>query len=162
MDSLVSVFHLDIKLLIAQMVNFGIVFAVLYWLAFKPLVKIMSERSAKIEKSLVEAQEIAARLEETKAEQAQIIIAARQEAAQIIDSAKNIGEDKKNQLIAQAKQEIGKVITQEKEKIQAEKATTLKEIKAEVADLVIAVCAKILGEKASQTLDQAAVKKMIK
>ncbi len=162
MDSLVSVFHLDIKLLIAQMVNFAIVFAVLYWFAFKPLIKIMSERSSKIEKSLVEAQEIAVRLDSAKAEQAQILAEAKREAAQIIEAARGLGEDKKNQLIAQAKEEIGKIIVQEKASIQDEKAKTLKELKNEVADLVVAVCTKLLGEKNSKDIDKEMVNKLIK
>ena len=162
MDSLVSVFHLDIKLLIAQMVNFAIVFAVLYWFAFKPLIKIMSERSSKIEKSLVEAQEIAVRLDSAKAEQAQILAEAKREAAQIIEAARGLGEDKKNQLIAQAKEEIGKIIVQEKASIQDEKAKTLKELKNEVADLVVAVCAKLLGEKNGKEIDKDLVNKLIK
>lgn len=162
MESLIDIFHLDIKLLIAQMINFGLVFAVLFWLVFKPLTKIMGERSAKIEKSLLEAREIAARLEEAKVEQAAIVTQARQEASRIIEAAKQVGEDKKNLLIAQAKQDIGKIITQEKENIRAEKDKTLLEIKSEAADLVMAVCVKILGEKADKIIDQAAVKKLIK
>jgi len=162
MDSLVSVFHLDVKLLIAQIINFAIVFAVIYWLTFKPLTKIMSERSAKIDKSLKQAEEIAARLETAKTEQAQILAEAKKEASLIIESARNLGEDKKNQLITQAKEEIGKIISQEKTKIQDEKAKTLKEIKSEVADLVVAVCTKLLGEKASKDFDKDLVNKLIK
>ena len=162
MESIISVFHLDVKLLIAQMVNFAIVLAVLYWLAFKPLIKVMSERSAKIEHGLKEAEEITARLEGAKAEQAQILAEAKREAAEIIASARNLGEDKKNQLIAQAKEEIGKVITQEKEQLQAEKAKTLQELKAETADLVVAVCTKLLGQQGSKEIDKNLVNKFLK
>lgn len=162
MDSLVEIFHLDIKLLIAQMVNFAIVFAVLYWFAFKPLIKIMGERSTKIETSLKEADEIAVRLEAAKAEQAQILAEAKREAAQIIENSRNLGEEKKSQLIAQAKEEIGKIIVQEKANMQEEKAKTLKEIKAEVAGLVVDLCSKLLGEKGSKEIDKDIISKLVK
>ncbi len=58
MDSLVETFHLDVKLLIAQVINFAIVFLVLYYFALKPLLNVMNDRSAKIEKSLEDAKEI--------------------------------------------------------------------------------------------------------
>jgi F0F1-type ATP synthase membrane subunit b/b' len=52
MDSIISTFHVDLKLLIAQVINFGIIFFVLYKFAFKPIAKIMQERTNTIEKKL--------------------------------------------------------------------------------------------------------------
>ena len=62
MDSLIQTFHIDAKLLAAQAINFAIVFAVLYFFALKPLVKVMQERTKKIEKSVKDAQEVDKRL----------------------------------------------------------------------------------------------------
>ena len=50
MDTIIESFHVDFKLLIAQAINFLIVFLVLYYFVFKPLLKVMKERSEKIEK----------------------------------------------------------------------------------------------------------------
>ena len=35
MESLISTFHIDFRLFIAQLINFAIVFSVLYFFAFK-------------------------------------------------------------------------------------------------------------------------------
>ena len=55
MDSIISTFHIDWKIIIAQAVNFGVVFIVLYIFALKPLSKLMAERSEKIKKGIDDA-----------------------------------------------------------------------------------------------------------
>ena len=55
MDSIISTFHIDWKIIIAQAVNFAIVLAVLYFFALKPLNKLMAERAEKIAKRVNDA-----------------------------------------------------------------------------------------------------------
>ncbi len=52
MEEFIETFHIDWKLMIAQLVNFGIVFAVFYLLAAKPLKKLMKDRTEEIETGL--------------------------------------------------------------------------------------------------------------
>ena len=70
MDSLISTFHIDWHLIVAQAVNFAIVFAVLYWFALKPLGKLMEERKETIEKGLADAKSNAQLLANTEKEYA--------------------------------------------------------------------------------------------
>ncbi len=55
MESIINTFHIDFKIIIAQIFNFGIVFVVLYIYALKPLSKLMKERSEKIAKGIDDA-----------------------------------------------------------------------------------------------------------
>ena len=68
MDELIKTFYIDWKLLIAQLVNFGIVLWVLYKFAIKPLSKTMDARTEEIEKSLEDAKKIEASLAQTETE----------------------------------------------------------------------------------------------
>lgn len=162
MDSLVSAFHLDIKLLLAQLINFGVVFVILYFLIFKPLFKTTGERSATIEKSLKEAKEIEERLNKTKAEQVVLIQEAKQEAMKILEEASRKADQKKAELVEKAKEEIGALINREKAKMQVDKAATLKEIKEEVAALIAASWQKILGERMTKGSDEKLIAKSLK
>jgi len=162
MESLISTFHIDGGLFIAQLVNFAIVFSVLYFFALKPLVKIMTERSAKIEASLRQADEIEKRLALTAQEREDVITAAKKQAAAIAAEAEKRGEARREEMIAQAKEEIGQVINNERAKLQREKAETLKEIKKEVADLVILTVEKVLAEKMTSEKDRELIKKLVK
>ena len=161
MDSLITAFHLDLKLLIAQLVNFAIVFLVLYFLVFKPLFKTTGERSATIAKSLKEAKEIEERLAKSKEEHKQILKEAKTEAAKIVEEAALKADLKKNELVAKAKEEIGQIINAEKEKLEREKAATLKEIRQEVANLFAASWQKILKEKMDKTMDEKIISKIV-
>lgn len=162
MDSLIETFHIDWRLLAAQAVNFGIVFAVLYFFAFKPLGKVMAERTGKIEKGLNDAKKVEARLEETQIEFDKALSDAKKQANAILEKAAADGDARKQEMIMAAKEEIGQIINHEKRKMQEEKAVTLKEIKKEIADLVIAAVEKVLGEKINEKKDMEMIKKIVK
>ncbi len=161
MGDLIETFHIDFRLLVAQAINFAIVFAVLYFFALKPLMKIMQERTGKIEKSLDDARAIDEKLAQTREEYNVVMANAKKEAAEILEKAKQAAEEKKKETVAKAKEEIGSIINQEKAKMQHEKAQTLKEIKKEAADLVVASLHKILGEGVDAKKDKELIKKLL-
>ena len=158
MESIISTFHLDLKLFIAQIINFGVVFAVLYWLAFKPLIKVMTERSQKIEQGLADAQASAGRLAKSQLEQKKIIKQARQEAMAIIEQANQQAEIKGQAIIVKTKEDVAAMINQTKQKIQQEKAEVLNDIRKETADLIIKAVAKILPNKMSKEDERQLIK----
>ena len=94
MDSIISTFHIDWKIIIAQMVNFGVVFLVLYLYALKPLSKLMSERSEKISKGIDDAKSNAEVLKRTEAEYEKALSKARAEANTIFQEGKAEAEAK--------------------------------------------------------------------
>ncbi len=162
MESLISTFHIDLNLFIAQLVNFAIVFSVLYFFAFKPLVKVMSERTEKIDQSLRDADAIEKRLALTATEQAEIIDAAKKQAALIIEEADKKGEVRHQIIVNRAKEEVGALVNSGREIINRDKAETLKEIKAEVAQLVVLTVEKILSERMDKDKDYKIIKDLIK
>ena len=161
MESLIEIFHIDAKLLLAQAVNFGIVFSVLYFFALKPLAKVMRERTEKIEKSLEDAVAIKEKMEQVKEECTAIITQAKKDASEILVKADKVAEERKKETIDKAKEEISRIIVQEKAKRQSETAQAIKEIKKEVADLVVLSLEKILGEKVDAKKDREIVEKLI-
>lgn len=162
MQTLIETFHLDWKLLIAQLINFSLVFGVLYFFVFKNLFKTIGERNTKIEKGLKDAEVAVLKLEEAAQEKEAIIIAARKEANEIMKQAKELAEKKKAETVVAAKLEIGKVITEEKERMRQEKAVVLEEIRQESVDLIMSVAEKIIATKLDDNHDQEIIKKMIK
>lgn len=161
MESLIETFHIDVKLLIAQAVNFAIVFSVLYFFVLKPLVKTMGDRTKTIEKGLDDAKKIEENLAKAENDYKEKINEAKKEASAILAKTMESAEAKKKETINKAKEEIGQIINQEKAKIQAEKGVVMKEIKKEVADLVAASLEKILKEKVDHKKDKEIIKKLI-
>lgn len=161
MESLIETFHIDVKLLIAQAINFAIVFSVLYFFALKPLMKTMGERTKTIEKGLDDAKKIEENLAKAEEDYKLKIGEAKKEASVILVKAAEMAERKKKETINKAKEEIGQIINQEKAKIQAEKGVVMKEIKKEVADLVAASLEKILKEKVDHKKDKEIIREVI-
>lgn len=161
MEAIIETFHIDLKLLIAQAVNFAIVFFVLYFFALKPLMKIMGERTNKIEKSLEDAKKAEKRMVEIENDYEAALAKAKKEAALIMEKASELSEKKKAEMIVKAKEEIGQIINQEKAKMQSEKAKVLKEIKKEMGDLIILGVEKVLEEKIDAKKNTELIKKMV-
>ena len=162
MEELVKTFHIDIRLILAQLVNFFIVLGVLYKFAYKPTLSLLNDRTAKIEKSLDDAKQIEEKLAAQEVEYKKIVGEARQAAQQILDKAGTVAEEKREALIAKAKEEIGVIINKEKEKMLSEKAETMKELKREVAELVGLSLEKLVGAKLAGKEDQELIKKLVK
>jgi F-type H+-transporting ATPase subunit b len=116
MESIISTFHIDWKVIIAQAVNFTIVFVVLYIYALKPLSKLMLERSEKIAKGIMDAKINADVLGKTEKEYEAILAKARIEAQKIFDEAKKEGENKKNEILEQSRLEVSNLIENGKKK----------------------------------------------
>ncbi len=162
MDSLIETFHIDVKLLLAQVINFVIVFSVLYFFALKPLLKVMTKRTEKIEKSLKDAEKIDEKMKNTEKECEKNLVKAKKEASVILKKADELAKVNKQEMIDKGREELSKVIEQEKVKLQQEKAKTLKEIKTEVADLVVVSMEKVLEEKLDGKKDEDLIKKVVK
>ncbi|HLD27843.1 MAG TPA: F0F1 ATP synthase subunit B [Patescibacteria group bacterium] len=153
MDELIRTFHIDWKLLIAQLVNFAVVLWVLYRFAIKPLSKAMDKRSKEIAKSLEDAKKIETNLMMAEEEREKKIQAAKQEAHQIIEQAQAQGSRQAQEMLEQAKADVGRVVTEAKNQIKSEKETMLREVKTEVAELVVKSTRKILAETVDNKID---------
>jgi len=161
MDSLIETFHIDIKLLLAQALNFAVAFSVLYFFALKPLVKVMSERTKKIEKSLKDSEEIEKKLIETEEDYKNEIGRAKKEANELIEKARLVADVKNKELLEHAKEHILQLARQEKAKIETDKARTVKEIKDEIAGLVTASVLKILEGKLDPERDRGLINRIL-
>ena len=153
MQALVETFHIDVKLIIAQLVNFLIVLTVLYYFALKPLMKIMNERTNTIKKSLDKADEIEKSFARSKEEQENILTDARAEAHKIIADAEIRGLAEQERLKNETKNEVEKLVDGAKKQISQEKDKAAAELKRETAELVVKATTQVLGKHTPKDID---------
>ena len=153
MEELIKTFHIDWKLLIAQLANFGIVLFVIWRFALKPLNKVMDKRGKEIAKSLEDARAIEANLAKSEKEREERIMAAKKEAQEIIETSRSQGKLQGQELVESAKHEVQTVIAAAKEQIASEKDRMIKEVKSEVSQLVVLTTKKVLTEILDENLD---------
>ncbi len=163
MDSFITTFHIDWKIIIAQVINFGIVFFILYFLALKPLKKLMAERTERIEKGIEDAKTNSTLLSQTKKEYEDVLMKAKTEAHEIFQEGKKEAEIKKSEMIEKAGKEVEMMIINGKKILEAEKVKMVEEAKREIVSLVVKATEKLLeGEEnkgyEEKTLNQ--IKKM--
>ena len=144
MESFITTFHIDWKIIIAQVINFAIVFFILYFLALKPLKKLMSERSERIGKGLEDAETNNELLLKTKKEYNDVLAKAREEAHVIFQEGKHEAENKKKHMIETANKEVEVMITNGKKLLEAEKVKIIEEAKKEIVSLVVKATEKLL------------------
>jgi F-type H+-transporting ATPase subunit b len=143
-------FGIDLKLLIAQIVNFSLLLFLLYKFLYKPLLNLLKERSQKIEQSLRRAEEIDQELKKIKKIREEKILQAQKEAYQLIKEAQAKAQKIKEEILSQTKQEINQARLKFKEEMKREKEKILEKAEKEIAHLVLLASQKILEEKWDQ------------
>ena len=146
----------EFGLLFWMVVIFGLVFFLLAKFGFPIITDSVDKRSAKIAQSLKDADEIAARMEAWKVEQAQLLEKTRREQSAILKEAT----ETKARIVAdaktQARAEADKILAEAKLQIEAEKESTLRDVRREVALLGVQVAEKVLRHELSDEGSQRA------
>jgi len=160
MESIISTFHIDWKIIIAQAVNFGVVFAVLYFFALKPLNKLMAERSEKIARGVNDAKTNAELLTATKEKYEAALAKARAEAQTIFQEGRKKADVKRAEMFEQAKMEVKTMIESGKKSLEAQKIKMVEEAKKEVVSLAVAATKKILSQQGDKMSDNDTIKEI--
>ncbi|MBU1036437.1 F0F1 ATP synthase subunit B [Patescibacteria group bacterium] len=162
MDELIKTFHIDWRLLVAQLVNFGIVLFVLWKFAVKPLSRMMNNRTKEIEKSLEDAKKIEEDLVKSQKQREGKLTEARKEAQAIIQKAQTEGNKQGEEMVDRAKAEVTTIIAGAKEQIAQEKSKMMKEVKSEVVNLTMETTKKVLDKVVSKDIDEKFIKGSLK
>ena len=111
MADLLGSFGIDWRLLLMQAVNFGVLLAALTYFLYKPVLKVLDERRAKIRQGIKDASDAKHKLENAEDEKSKIIGEATGTAENIISTAKGTAEEKGKEIIALAEQRGEKIET---------------------------------------------------
>ena len=145
---------IDWKLLIAQIVNFLVLLFLLNKFLYKPIIKILDQRTQKIDKSLKLAQAIEKSMDETQVREEKILAQARTEHKKIIAQARELAANESLEFKLKTKNEIERLIAQAKNQIASEKQQSKHELKNEMVDIIILAAKKVLGEEYDEKLNK--------
>ena len=159
---ILQAFGLDIKLLIAQLVNFLILVFILYKLGYKPILKFVRERQDKIEKGIKHAEEAAKKLETAAKEQDKIVADAHKEAQKIITTAKDHAKQQADTIVKKTKDEAIAIVAKAKKEIALEKEQSLASVRKEAVEAVIAATEALLKKKVDEKTDKKFIEDSLK
>ncbi|MDD4923350.1 MAG: F0F1 ATP synthase subunit B [Dehalococcoidales bacterium] len=135
---------INLSSLLAQLVNFGLLLALLYIFAYKPVIKMLDQRSAKIKESIDQTEQIKEQAELAEKETARLIAEASKEGQKIIDQATQIGEETKQKAKQDAKIEAERLIAKAKLEIERERDDAIGELRNAFADLTVIAAGKVI------------------
>lgn len=160
MDEFISTFHIDWKLMIAQIVNFGLVFLIFYLLAAKPLSKLIKDRTEKIETGLSDAQKSRELLQKASEEYKENTIKLRRLS---IDAQKELQKDLE-QLRAENLERIKKDNDEwQRDRIkqmEIDKKAIIESAKKEIIDLAMLATKKLIGDNANGSFNEKTIKEL--
>jgi F-type H+-transporting ATPase subunit b len=137
---------INLGYLISQIVNFTLLAALLYFVAYKPVLRMLDDRSARIKKGLEDAEEASRRAAQMEQEFEQRMVQARREGQEIIAQSTQMSEKGRQEILATARQEARAEIDKAKEEIIREREMAMAEIRQQVADLSLTISEKVIGE----------------
>lgn len=149
-------------LLVAQIVNFGIVLFLLKKFLYTPVVKVLDERKKKSEEIDEMHTKANDKVAGAQKEEQKIKKEAQTEAETIIANAKLQGEKEKEEIVKQGEKEVATMRAKLEQEFAREKQELVKELKAQAADLSVMVAEKILKDTLDETKQKTLVSKAIK
>ena len=145
-DSIARTFGVSWSHLTAQMISFGIVCAILYRLAYKPVLRMLEERRTQIAQGLENTAKINAALAEIDAKRQQTIAQAQAQGAQLVAEAREVARRLHLQETQRAAAAAEQIIAAAREAANQEHARMLADLKREVGRLVTQTTAAVIGK----------------
>ncbi len=143
--------------LIAQIVNFGLLFILLYMVAYKPVLRMLDQRSQRVRESMEQAEEIKRRLAQAQQDYERQIEQARKEGQAIIAQASQAADRLREETVRQTKEEAQKLVEKAKSEIDYERRRAMAELRDDVANIAVLAAGKVIN----RSLDPEAHRQLI-
>ena len=143
--------------LLAQIANFIVLAWLLGALLYKPVLKMLDERRAKIEKGLEDARAAETARANAEAERQSVLDAARAEAQKLRAEANQQAEQAAAKIKADAQLEAEKIKADALSGLSAERDKMLSELRGQIAALAIAASSKLIGESLDRQRQEALI-----
>lgn len=139
-------FGVDWPHLIAQIISFLIVCALMVKFSYGPVLKMLEQRRQQIAEGLANSEKIKAELQRTEAARQEVIAQANAQATRLIEEARSAAARVQEQETQKAVAAAEQIVTKAREAAQAEHARMLADLRREVGRLVVQTTEKVTGK----------------
>jgi len=162
MQELLNNFGVEWKLLLAQFINFAILFVVLRKFAYKPIVSMLRKRREDIEKGIRFTKEAEENLKSVGEKEKQIIEEAKGQALTIVNEGQEIAKEKKEEAIKETVKKAEAIISDAKKAAEIEKAKMGEIVYQNAEELIKTGLEKVLLKMPAKERDQALIEEALK
>ncbi len=153
---------INLPTLVAQIVNFIILFGLLYLVAYKPIMRMLDERSRRVKESMEQTEFIKQQAERAEEETKKRIEEAGREGQELVARAVRTGEEVRRQAQGEARQDAETLITRARVEIQRERDEAIDELRKEFADLTIMAAEKVIDRSLDREAHRQLIDKVLK
>ena len=147
MEEILGTFGINWKLLLIQAINFGILLLILHRVLYRPLVRMMNERQAVLEKGVKDAEDAETKLSEIEEEKQEIITDANKEAERIVASSHAYGKSLSDEAKRDAEAQKERILKDAEAKAAELSRQAIKESEREISEMIVLGAEKVLREK---------------
>jgi len=130
-----------------HLINFILLLVVLQRLLYKPVLRMLDERAARVKESMERAEFLRHESVRIEEESRRHMDEARRQAAEILANARRMAEREREERRARAEEEARRIIERAQAEAAAERERLRAELRTEVADLAINAASYVIGEK---------------
>lgn len=147
MEELLHKLGVDWRLLIAQLVNFIILFVLLKKLLYRPVLDLLERRRKLIEEGLQSAERSQERLAGIELERKQALEAAALERQHLLEAAAREAEQIREHRLLAAGAEVAGILARAKDEAARTREELFADVRREVGDLVLSISRKVTAER---------------
>ena len=140
--------------LIFYLVNFGILVVVLYFFAYKPLLRAMDQRSERISDSLAAADRARDEAASSRSAIEEQLNESRREGQRLLDQAREAAERYREEEMVRARQEAESFVERARTDIQRERDAALEEVRVGFGDLAITAAERVIRRSVDRQAHQ--------
>ena len=144
MQEIIGIFGIDWRLLIMQGINFGVLLVLLWYILYRPLLRMIDKRRVKIEEGVRNAEKVKERLSIIESEKEHIINEAILKAELLVKEGKSRAEVREGELVQEAKQKGDRILKDALMRAEEKALKMEEESRAEIARLAILGAEKVL------------------
>ena len=147
---------------LAQLCATSILFFLMYKLAWKPVKKILDERSKYEQQKLSEVESLKAETEKLNAEARSTIAEANKSAEAIVRSAREEATSVKNELLEQGRKQTQQMMDNAQRDIELQRSKMLEEVHTQIVDAAISAAEKVLEDKVDSKAEKQSIDSFVK
>ncbi len=141
-------------LIISQLLNFFGLVGILWFVLYKPILNILSQRRERIEQSMKDTERAGAAAQEAEADKSRVLDEARREAQEIRAQATRDQERIAQEIRSRAEQEAQDIRIRAQQEAEAQQENALADVNQQIADLAILATERILGRELANEGEQ--------
>lgn len=139
---------------LSQLCATAVLFFLMYKLAWKPVKKILDQRSEYEQSRLTEAEALKAENEKLNAEARESIIEANRTAEEIVKSAREEGQTVRDELVEQGREQTRQVMENAQRDLELQRSRMMEEMHDDIVDAALSATEKMLQSKLSSESDK--------